>query len=166
MDTVPALLSEIFALHLRSFLVVYLTLSILEQRKVRIPNFKKELLKSILSVSGNLEALTAVLCETLTFQLKSFLVDFLTLSISEQKEVKIPNFEEELLRSRLSATENLDSLTAVLCVRYQLFRWSHFSWFSKLETFRNGVLIMRYLGYLWGKWGTYGVLLWPSYFMT
>ena len=121
LDTVPALLSEIFALHLRSFLVVYLTLSILEQRKVRIPNFKKELLKSILSVSGNLEALTAVLCETLTFQLKSFLVDFLTLSISEQKEVKIPNFEEELLRSRLSATENLDSLTAVLCVRYQLF---------------------------------------------
>ena len=106
LDTSTTVLSEILAIHLRSFLVVFLTLTLFERRRVRIPNFQEELLRSRLSVTGNLDALTAVLCEISTFQLKSFLVDFLTLSISEQKVVKIPNFGEELLRASLSVTEN------------------------------------------------------------
>ena len=106
LDTSTTVVSEILAIHLRSFLVVFLTLTLFERRRVRIPNFQEELLRSRLSVTGNLDALTAVLCEISTFQLKSFLVDFLTLSISEQKLVKIPNFGEELLRASLSVTEN------------------------------------------------------------
>ena len=106
LDTSTTVVSEILAIHLRSFLVVFPTLTLFERRRVRIPNFQEELLRSRLSVTGNLDALTAVLCEISTFQLKSFLVDFLTLSISEQKVVKIPNFGEELLRLSLSVTEN------------------------------------------------------------
>ena len=106
LDTSTTVVSKILAIHLRSFLVVFLTLTLFERRGVRIPNFQEELLRSRLSVTGNLDALTAVLCEISTFQLKSFLVDFLTLSISEQKVVKIPNFGKELLRASLSVTEN------------------------------------------------------------
>ena len=106
LDTSTTVVSEILAIHLRSFLVVFPTLTLFERRRVRIPNFQEELLRSRLSVTGNLDALTAVLCEISTFQLKSFLVDFLTLSISELKVVKISNFGEELLRASLSVTEN------------------------------------------------------------
>ena len=51
-----------------------------------------------------LDALTAVFLEILTFELKSFGVDFLTLSISEWKLVKIPSFRNKLLRSSPSIT--------------------------------------------------------------
>ena len=115
LDTSTTVLSEILALHLRSFLVIFLTLSIFERRGVRVPNFEEELLRSRISVTGNLDALTAVLCEISTFQLKSFLVDFLTLSISEQKVVNKPNFQKELLKASLSLTENLDVSAAVRC---------------------------------------------------
>ena len=112
LDTSTTVLSEILALHLRSFLVIFLTLSIFERRGVRVPNFEEELLRSRISVTGNLDALTAVLCEISTFQLKSFLADF---SISEQKVVKKPNFGKELLKASLSLTENLDVSAAVRC---------------------------------------------------
>ena len=90
-------------------------MSISERKGVKTPNFEEELLRSRLSVTGNLDALTAVLCEISTFQLKSFLVDFLTLSISEQKVVNKPNFQKELLKASLSLTENLDVSAAVRC---------------------------------------------------
>ena len=112
LDTSTTVLSEILALHLRSFLVIFLTLSIFERRGVRVPNFEEELLRSRISVTGNLDALTAVLCEISTFQLKSFLADF---SISEQKVVNKPNFGKELLKASLSLTENLDVSAAVRC---------------------------------------------------
>ena len=69
-----------------------------------MPNFGKELLRSSQNIAQNLDALTAVLRGMLSIDLKSFLVDCLTLSISELKLVKIPNFGEELLRSSLSIT--------------------------------------------------------------
>ena len=79
-----------------------------------IINFEEELLRSRLSVIENLDGLTAVLFEILTFQLKSFLVVFLPLrSPTHPKGVMIINFEEDLLRSRLSVIENLDALNAV-----------------------------------------------------
>ena len=112
LDTSTTVLSDILALHLRSFLVIFLTLGIFERRGVRIPNFEEELLRSGISVTGNLDALTAVLCEISTFQLKSFLADF---SISKQKVVNKPNFGRELLKASLSLTENLDVSAAVRC---------------------------------------------------
>ena len=118
LDTLPAALLEILALHLRSFLTIFLTLSIFEQKKTgsqKLVKVEEQLVKSRLSVLENLDSLTGVVCEILPFQLKSFLVDSLTLSTSEWKVVKVPNFEEELVRSRLSVTKNLDFLTAVLC---------------------------------------------------
>ena len=74
------------------------------QAIVKMPNFGKELLRSSQNIAQNLDALTAVLRGMLSIDLKSFLVDCLTLSISEWKLVKIPNFGEELLRSSLSIT--------------------------------------------------------------
>ena len=68
------------------------------QAIVKMPNSGKELLRSSLNIAQNLDALTAVLRGMLSIDLKSFLVDFITLSISEWKLVKIPNFGEELLR--------------------------------------------------------------------
>ena len=74
------------------------------QAIVKMPNFGKELLRSSQNIVQNLDALTAALRGMLSIDLKSFLVDCLTLSISEWKLVKIPNFGEELLRSNLSIT--------------------------------------------------------------
>ena len=53
-----------------------------------IINFEEELLRPRLSVIENLDALTAVLFEILTFQLKSFLVVFLPLRSPTQKELR------------------------------------------------------------------------------
>ena len=95
-------------------MIVFLTLGISTPLLVQTSNFGNTWLGSSQSATQTLDALTAVLFEILTFQLMSFLVLFLTLSISEQKKVEIPNFEKELLRSRLSFLENLDALTPVL----------------------------------------------------
>ena len=99
-----AVLRKMLSLHLKSFLVDFLTLSISEWNLVKITSFGKELLKSSLSIMQKLDALTVVLPEILTFKLESFGVDSLTLSISEWKLVKIPNIGKELLRSSLSIT--------------------------------------------------------------
>ena len=99
-----AVLRKMLSLHLKSFLVDFLTLSISEWNLVKITSFGKELLKSSLSIMQKLDALTVVLPEILTFKLKSFGVDVLTLSISEWKLAKIPNIGKELLRSSLSIT--------------------------------------------------------------
>ena len=120
LDGPATVLPEILPLSLKPFLVDFLTLSIFEQRRVKIPNFEQNLLRLRLSLTENLDAVTAVLWEILTFQLKSFLVDFLTLNISEQKVVKIPNLGEELFRSRLSITENLNILPCVLSEMWTL----------------------------------------------
>ena len=53
-----------------------------------IINFEEELLRSRLSVIENLDGLTAVLFEILTFQLKSFLVVFLLLRSPTEKELR------------------------------------------------------------------------------
>ena len=55
---------------------------------VMIINFEEELLRSRLSVIENLDGLTAVLFEILTFQLKSFLVVFLLLRSPTEKELR------------------------------------------------------------------------------
>ena len=99
-----AVLRKMLSLHLKSFLVDFLTLSISEWNLVKITSFGKELLKSSLSIMQKLDPLTVVLPEILTFKLKSFGVDVLTLSISEWKLAKIPNIGKELLRSSLSIT--------------------------------------------------------------
>ena len=103
-EALTAVLREMLSLHLKSFLVDFLILSISEWNLVKITSFGKELLKSSLSIMQKLDALTVVLPEILTFKLKSFGVDVLTLSISEWKLVKIPNIGKELLRSSLSIT--------------------------------------------------------------
>ena len=61
------------------------TLSISEQKGVKIPNFKEELLRSRLSVTENLDPSTALLYKTLSFQLKSFLMVFLSLRPFEMR---------------------------------------------------------------------------------
>ena len=86
LDALPAALLEILALHLRSFLTIFLTLSVFEQKKTgsqKLVKVEEQLVKSRLSVLENLDSLTGVVCEILPFQLKSFLVDSLTLSTSE-----------------------------------------------------------------------------------
>ena len=82
-----------------------------------------------------LDALTVILRVMLSRQLKSFLVDFLTLNISEWKLFKIPNFGKELLRSIQSITQSLDALTVQV---HEI--WTHkpkpdFSYFSYFEHF-------------------------------
>ena len=111
-----------------------LVLNILWVIVVKLPNFGKELLKSSLSIMRKLDALTPVPRELLTFHLKSFSVDFLTLNISEWELLKIPNFGKELLRSILSITQSLDALTQVHEI------WTHkpkpgFSYFSYFDHF-------------------------------
>ena len=78
------------------------------------PNFGQKMLRLSQGIRQVLDGPATVLPEILPLSLKPFLVDFLTLSIFEQRRVKIPNFEQNLLRLRLSLTENLDALTAVL----------------------------------------------------
>ena len=93
----------------------FLTLNLSEQKVVKVPNLEKELLRPSLSLTQNLDALPAALLEILALHLRSFLTIFLTLSIFEQKKNRITNFEEQLVKSRLSVLENLDSLTGVVC---------------------------------------------------
>ena len=61
------------------------SLQLVLQVIVKIPTFGRKLLRSSLSIMQDFEALTAVLREMLSLHLKSFLVDFLILSISEGK---------------------------------------------------------------------------------
>lgn len=67
-----------------------------------------------LSDTQNLDASTAVICEILTFQFRSFLIVLQTLSISEWKVFKVSNFAEELLRAILGVTQTLDALATAL----------------------------------------------------
>ena len=48
------------------------------------------------------------------FHSRSSLGDILTVTIPEQQRVKLGNFEEELLRSRASITQNFDALATVV----------------------------------------------------
>ena len=57
---------------------------------------------------------TTVPFEILTFHSRSSLGDILTVTIPEQQRVKLGNFEEELLRSRASITQNFDALATVV----------------------------------------------------
>ena len=77
---------------------------------------EESLLISRLTVRQHLHASATVVLEILTVFLGSFLVVvfFLTLSISEQETVKVPNLEEKILTSRLSVSQNLDALATVV----------------------------------------------------
>ena len=57
---------------------------------------------------------TTVPFEILTFHSRSSSGDILTVTIPEQQRVKLGNFEEELLRSRASITQNFDALATVV----------------------------------------------------
>ena len=107
---------------------------------VKIPSFWKELLRSRLSIMQKLDALTVILRVMLSRQLKSFLVDFLTLNISEWKLFKIPNFGKELLRSIQSITQSLDALTVQV---HEI--WTHkpkpdFSYFLTLSISKQNLV--------------------------
>ena len=85
-----------------------------EWEKPSAPNFRKNLLKLSLSFSQKLDSVTVVVLARLILQLQfKMLKDFISLSISELKIVKTANFEETLLRSKLSITQYLDALTAL-----------------------------------------------------
>ena len=114
LDALATIVLEISTVYLGSFLGDFSPLSIFEQQTVMVPNFGDTLLRSCFAVTQNLDALATAVLEILTVYLGSFLGDFLTLSISKQQTVKVPNLEEKLLRSRLTVMQNLDALTTVV----------------------------------------------------
>ena len=95
-------------------LAIFLPLSISEPRIIQIPNFERNLPRSSLSITQNLDAFTVVVHEISTHKWRTDFVILLTLSISEPMLVQVPNFERKLPRSSLSITQNMDALAVVV----------------------------------------------------
>ena len=72
------------------------------------------LLSSSQSITQNLNAIAAQVCEVSTHELKSNLTFVLTLDISKQGVVQSPDFGKMLLSLSQSTTLNLDALAVVV----------------------------------------------------
>ena len=114
LDAIATVVWGILTVYLGSFLSNILTLSISQRQPVKVPNFRKILLRSRPTIRQILDALAIVVLKIFIVYLGSFLSDFLTLSISQQQMFKLPNFGEILLRSRPTVRQNFNALATVV----------------------------------------------------
>ena len=114
LDAIATVVWGILTVYLGSFLSNILTLSISQRQTVKVPNFRKILLRSRPTIRQILDSLAIVVLKIFIVYLGSFLSDFLTLSISQQQTFKLPNFGEILLRSKPTVRQNFNALATVV----------------------------------------------------